>query len=170
MHASHRECEATLIILSDDPQVVVQQIAVPTSVANYRLLPQGPQLIRDRYLDTPDKALQAKTLALRIRELQGHHWITLKGHSQPTVGGGVERLEIEARRRDGSAVLKTMTESLISMYGPVLRRWDYSKLATSKAIEQLLLDRALDGLLDNHNHLKPAAHDPIDAYLRRGSH
>jgi inorganic triphosphatase YgiF len=90
------ELEATLIILSDNPQTVTQHIAVLTSVANYHLLPKERQPIRDLYLDTPDKALQAKRVALRIREVRGKHWITLKGPSQPTEGGGVERLEIEA--------------------------------------------------------------------------
>jgi inorganic triphosphatase YgiF len=59
-----RELEATLIIRSDHPQTVAQHIAVLTSVANYRLLPQLSQPIRDLYLDTPDEALQAKRIAL----------------------------------------------------------------------------------------------------------
>jgi inorganic triphosphatase YgiF len=219
--------------------------------------------MRDLYLDTPDKALQAKRIALRIRELRGKHWITLKGPSQPTEGGGVERLEIEAqwsqdalakvvqellgegiempRRstdfdllhpvnivaslglkiiqdrethrqvrnivpmaaehkpalaelgidavayhfgdqeirhheleieakvRDGSTALRSITESLIRRYGPVLRRWDHSKLATGKAIEQLLIERAPAGLLDSRNYLKPVAYDTLDDYLKRGS-
>jgi inorganic triphosphatase YgiF len=257
------ELEATLIILSDNSQTVAQHIAVLTSVANYRLLAQVSQPIRDLYLDTPDKALQAKRIALRIRELRGKHWITLKGPSQPTEEGGVERLEIEAlwsqdslakvvqellgegiemprqstdfdllhpvssvaslglkiiqhrethrqvrnivpmsaerkpvlaelaidsvayhfgdqeirhheleieaKVRDGSTVLRSITESLISRYGPVLRRWDHGKLATGKAIEQLLRERALEELLDRHNHLKPVAYDTLDDYLKRRS-
>jgi inorganic triphosphatase YgiF len=257
-----RELEATLIILSNHPQTVAQHIAVLTSVANYRLLPQLSQPIRDLYLDTPHEALQAKRIALRLRGLRGKHWITLKGPSQPAEGGGVERLEIEslwsqdslakvvqellgegiemprqstdfdlldplnsvaslglqiiqdrethrqvrnivpmsaerkpvlaeltidavtyhfgdqqihhheleieAKVRDGSTVLRSVTESLISRYGPVLRRWDHGKLATGKGIEQLLREGALEGFLDRHNHLKPVAYDILDDDLKRG--
>ena len=263
MRSSFREIEATLIIWSENPQVVAGQIAGLTSIANYRLLSQNSETIHDLYLDTPNQALQNQKLALRIREIGGSRWVTLKGRSQLTDWGGVERLEIEAlwsedaltrvvkelmdrkikmlqqrqdfdydhpmdvmtslglevvqdRRSyrkvrnivligeqsspvlaelaidfvvyhfrdqkichheveieakvvDGSTVLKTMIESLVAMHGPVLRRWDHSKLATGKAVEKLLSEGALEGLLDINNNLKPIAYDKIDNYLNCGS-
>jgi hypothetical protein len=257
---SQREIEAALIIWSKTPQVVARKIASMPSIANYRLLPQDSETIRDLYFDTPDRKLQTQKLALRVREIGATRWIALKGPSQPTDWGGVDRLEIEApwsqdaltrvvkeltdrgfkmllydqdfdrthplvfmassglevvqnrethrqvrnvvfresgpvlaelaidsvvyhfsdqeiclheveieaKVRDGSTVLKTVIERLTAMYGPVLRRWDHSKLATGMAIEKLLSEGALIGLLDNDGNLTPIAYDKIDDYLTRG--
>jgi hypothetical protein len=76
-------------------------------------------------------------------------------------------VEVEAKERGSSSVIKTVAESLVAMYRPALRRWDHSKLATGKAIEQMLREGALEGLLDAHNNLKPVAYDKIDDYLKR---
>lgn len=255
-----QEIEATLIIWSETPQVITEQIASLTSIKNYRLLPQDSKTINDSYFDTPDHALQTQKLALRIREIDGTYWITLKGPSRP-VGrwGGVERLEIEApwspdaltrvvkelmdrgikvlrhqefdcarpldvvsslglevvqhrecQRKvrnivhkgeesgpvlaelaidsvayhfnnhqvhhheveieakwdDGSTVIKTVIERLGKMCQRALRRWDYGKLATGKAIEKLLSEEALEGLLDNDKNLKPIAYGKVEDYLK----
>jgi hypothetical protein len=256
------EIEAALVIRSESPQVVAGQIAGLTSVGNYRLVPQDSEMIHDFYLDTPGRALQAQKLALRIREIGGMRWITLKGGSQPSAFGGVERLEIEARWskealtraikelvdrgikvpqprqrfgdappldvvaglglqviqersnhrkvrdvvlmgqesglvlaqlvvdcvvyhfgareirhheveieakvRDGSPALKDVIESLVATYGPALQRWDHGKLVTGKAIEALLSEGALEGLLEPSGNLKPVAYDKIGSYLKRG--
>ena len=78
-------------------------------------------------------------------------------------------VEIEAKVEDGSTALKTVIESLVAMYGSALRRWDHGKLATGKAIEKLLSEGALEGLLDINNNLKPVAYDRVDDYLKCGS-
>lgn len=260
MKSSFLEIEAALIICSENPQVVASQIAGLTSIANYLLLPLDSETIHDLYFDTPDRVLQTPRLALRVREIGESRWITLKGRSQPTDWGGVERLEIEAlwsedaltrvvkelmdrgikmlqQRRDfdyasplnvmtslglevvqdrrshrkvrnivlrgeessrvlaelaidsvvyhfgnqeichheveieakvgdGSTAVKTVIESLVVMYGSMLRRWDYGKLATGKAIEKLLSEGAIERLLGVNNSLKPVAYDKIDEYLR----
>lgn len=264
MRSNSREIEATLIIWSETPQVIAEQIARLNSIGNYRLLPQDSKTIHDLYLDTPDHALQNQKLALRVREIGATRWITLKGPSRP-IGewGGVERLEIEAswsqdaltrvvkefmdrgievlqqrqefdyvhpldvmsslglevvQRRecqrkvrnivhagkesgpvlaelaidsvvyhfsdhqvchheveieakweDGPTVIKIVIERLDKMYRRALRRWDYGKLATGKAIEKLLSEEALEGLLNSNNNLKPIAYDKVDDYLKRGS-
>jgi inorganic triphosphatase YgiF len=261
MRSNSREIEASLLIWSEDPQEVASQIAGLAAIGNYRLVHHGPITIHDVYFDTPDHALRTQELALRVREVGARHWVTLKGHSQPTDWeGGVERLEIEilwskdalarvakelldrgieilpqrwdfddahpldvmaslgleavqdresrrrvrnilkgeesssvlaelaidsvvyhfggqgirhheveveAKERGSSSVIKTVAESLVAMYRPALRRWDHSKLATGKAIEQMLREGALEGLLDAHNNLKPVAYDKIDDYLKR---
>jgi inorganic triphosphatase YgiF len=257
---SPREIEAALIIRSRNPQIVARKIAGLRSIADYRLLPQDSETIHDLYFDTPDRKLQTQKLALRLREIGTTRWITLKGPSQPTDWGGMERLEIEApwsqdaltrvvkeltdRRinmllhdqdfdrthpldvmtssglevvqnrethrqvrnvvfresgpvlaelaidsvvyyfgdqeirhheveieakvRDSSTVLKTVIERLTAMYRPVLRRWDHSKLATGMAIQKMLSEGALIGLLDNDGNLTPVAYDKIGAHLTRG--
>ncbi|UCG12247.1 MAG: CYTH domain-containing protein [Deltaproteobacteria bacterium] len=263
MRSNSREIEAALIIWSENPRADARQIAALTSIADYQLLPQDSQTIHDLYFDTPDRTLQTQKLALRVREIDATRWLTLKGHSQLTDWGGVERLEIEVlwsedaltkivkqlrdrgiktlqlrqdldythpldvmsslglglvqdreshrRARDivradaeigpvlaelaidsvvyhfgdqgihlheveieakaggGSTVVKTVIESLVAIYGLALRRWDHSKLVTGMAIERLLSEGALEGLLDINNTLKPAAYDRIDDYLKCGS-
>jgi len=76
-------------------------------------------------------------------------------------------VEIEAKEGSSSAVIKLLVESLVAMYGPVLRRWGHSKLATGRAIEKMLSEGLLEGLLDVNNNLKPLAYDRIDDYLER---
>jgi len=77
-------------------------------------------------------------------------------------------VEIEAKiRHEGPTVIKTTIESLVRMYGPALRRWKHSKLATGKAIERLLHEGALKGLLNTRNNLKPAAYDMIDSRIKQ---
>lgn len=75
-------------------------------------------------------------------------------------------VEVEAKEASSSTVIKPVIESLVAMYGPALRRWGHSKLATGKAIEKMLGDGALEGLLDSHHNLKPGAYDKIDDYLK----
>lgn len=258
-----QESEATLIIWSENPQAVARRIAGLTSIASYRLLPRGSMAIHDVYFDTLDHALQTQELALRVREIGAAHWITLKGQSQPSGWGGVNRfeievpwsqdaltrvvkelagrriktlqqrqdfdraqplevvaslgleviqdrethrqvrdivsageesssvlaelaidsvvyhlsdqqiyhheVEIEAKAEDVSAVFDAVIETLVTTYGPALRRWDHSKLITGKVIEKMLGEGSLQGLLDANNNLKPAAYDRIDDYLKHSS-
>ncbi|MFQ6102203.1 MAG: CYTH domain-containing protein [Anaerolineae bacterium] len=254
-----RESEAALIIRSENPRAVARQVAGLTSIAGYRLLPRGSMAIHDVYFDTLNHALQTQELALRVREIGAAHWITLKGQSQPSSWGGVNRLEIEVpwsqnaltrvvkelvgrgikmpqQRQDFDrtqplevmtslgleviqerethrqardivsageesrllaelaidsvvyrfgdqqihhheveievkaegvfAAIDTVIETLVTICGPALRRWDHSKLTTGKAIEKMLGEGALQGLLDANSNLKPAAYDRIDDYLK----
>ncbi len=75
-------------------------------------------------------------------------------------------VEIEAKWEDGTTVIKIVIERLGKMCQRALRRWDYGKLATGKAIEKLLSEEALEGLLDSKNNLKPIAYDKVEDYLR----
>lgn len=261
MRSNSREIEASLVIWSENPEIVAEQIASLSSIQDYQLLPEDSRTIHDRYLDTSDIRLGIQRLALRIREVGVTQLITLKGPSRLTGGEGeVERLEIEhpwseealrsvikelerrnvkiseqrrdldylhpldamaslglqiiqdreirrevrnivkgeekasvlaelaidyvvyhfgsqdvrhyeveieAKRASGSTLIGTVIQSLTATHGPVLRRWNYSKLATGKAIQKMLSENALEGLLDSGNRLRPAAYDKIDNYLKR---
>jgi len=90
-----REVETTLVIRSEEPEQVAREIAGLSSIENYRLLPQDSKEIHDRYFDTVDRTLESRKLALRVRQIGGTSWITLKGPSQASGWDGVERLEIE---------------------------------------------------------------------------
>lgn len=91
-----KEVEATLIILSERPGAVVEDIAALTSIAGYRLLPQGSRAIHDYHVDTSNRALHRAGLSLRVREIDTRPYLTLKGLPRRIAPGIVERLEIEA--------------------------------------------------------------------------
>lgn len=78
-------------------------------------------------------------------------------------------VEIEEKEGGSPALIKPVVEGLVAMYGPALRRWGHSKLAVGKALERMLREGALEGLLDTNNNLKPFAYDKIDDYLKRSS-
>jgi inorganic triphosphatase YgiF len=95
-HEIPLEREATLLICSDRPETVYQEIASLNAIGKYKLIPGEPQLLEDRYFDTPDAKLRAKKWGLRLRRIGTDLWITLKGPSKQTEWGGRERAETEA--------------------------------------------------------------------------
>jgi inorganic triphosphatase YgiF len=96
-HEIPLEREATLLICSDRPESVYQEIASLTAIGEYKVIPGAPQLLQDHYFDTPDGKLTAKKWGLRLRRIGKDLWITLKGPSKQTEWGGRERAEIEER-------------------------------------------------------------------------
>jgi inorganic triphosphatase YgiF len=89
------EIEIALVIAADDPQAIAHQIENLTDLAWFRLVPLGTVLIHDIHLDTPARRLDARRWALRLREIDGVVWLTLKGPSTPQPDGGIARREIE---------------------------------------------------------------------------
>jgi len=95
MKTSSRESESTLVILSEHPEAVADEIAGLTSIGSYLLLPQGSTMIHDIYFGVSDRELIKQGLALRVREIGTTRLITLKGPAQATDWGGIERFETE---------------------------------------------------------------------------
>jgi inorganic triphosphatase YgiF len=95
-HEIPLEREATLLICSDRPEIVYQEIASLTTIGEYKLIPGEPQLLQDHYFDTSDGKLSARKWGLRLRRIGTDLWITLKGPSKQTEWGGRERVETEA--------------------------------------------------------------------------
>jgi len=95
------EVESVLIICSDNPREIVDQIANLPSIGNFWLPLKAKQKIHDLYFDTSDRALRAKRMALRLREIEvdGRNkkcLLTFKGPSISISGSsGMERIEIE---------------------------------------------------------------------------
>jgi inorganic triphosphatase YgiF len=89
------ELEATLVVCSEHPDIVVRKIGEITFVNEYRLIAQPMQAIRDAYFDTPDSALARTKWALRTRKIGGRHWIALKGPATSMDTAGVCRVELE---------------------------------------------------------------------------
>lgn len=90
-----REIEAALIIYHEHPDHYIDEISVLASIGRFELVFEATQIIHDLYFDTSTEKLKKNGLALRIRKVGDHQYITMKGDSRPTVWGGHSRLEIE---------------------------------------------------------------------------
>lgn len=94
-NAPHREHEIALVAVSDAPDRVGDEVAALSSLGPYRLDPRPEQRLRDRYLDTADGSLARRRLALRLRELDGAPFLTLKADAGRRAGGAFDRFELE---------------------------------------------------------------------------
>jgi hypothetical protein len=89
------ELEATLVVCTEHPGIVLRRIGEMAFVNEFRLVPQPAKLIRDTYFDTGDGALASAKWALRVRAIGERQWIALKGPTTATDMGGVRRVEVE---------------------------------------------------------------------------
>src|SRR5437870_2996937 len=92
--AAPRETEAVLWVCAAQPESFVAQLAALRNLGGYRLIPMADERIRDVFFDTPDLALRARRVALRVREKNGRFLLTVKGEAQRG-DWGVRRLERE---------------------------------------------------------------------------
>jgi hypothetical protein len=93
--AADLETEFSLTIAAADPEAASLAVASLERLGPYWLQP-GPLLhLRDLYVDTPDEALRAARMTLRLRSVGGALWVALKGDEEQLPGVGVRRLEIE---------------------------------------------------------------------------
>ena len=120
-----QEREIALIVASRQPEQIVARIAALSSVAGYQLIPINPLEMRDLYFDTRDRAFEPLQLALRVREFGTTHLLAVKGPSEPTDWGGVERLEIEEPW--SYAALEKVVRALADRGIDVPRHWHYSE-------------------------------------------
>jgi hypothetical protein len=74
-------------------------------------------------------------------------------------------VEIEAKTPSGIKILSPVVHSLTGSYPSFLQRWGHGKLSTGKAIELLLHQGALEGLLGPHDQLRPQAYPEIHRLL-----
>ena len=88
------EVEAVLII-KGDVDAVLKELADLRSILNYRLEPGQSKTIHDRYFDTIDRRLRKRGANLRIREMDGSLFISVKSHTRRTLRGATARREIE---------------------------------------------------------------------------
>ena len=88
------EVEAVLII-KGDVDAVLKELAGLRSILNYRLEPGQSKIIHDRYFDTIDRRLRKRGANLRIRELDGSLFVSVKSHTRRTLRGATARREIE---------------------------------------------------------------------------
>ena len=60
-------------------------------------------------------------------------------------------------------------EALAEAFPDDLRPWPYGKLATGRAVEQLLAEGRLEGMLDAEDRIRPGAHDLLAEFLSQNS-
>ena len=89
------ETEATLVIVAETPGEVADAVSALTELEGFAFLHAPDQSIRDRYFDTPDGAVGAAGIAVRVRELGTTRLITVKGPARPGAIVGVTREEQE---------------------------------------------------------------------------
>jgi CYTH domain len=85
---------------------------------------------------------------------------------------GIARLlevEVEAKGPGGLETVQALLAALAEALPEDLRPWPYGKLATGRAVERLLAEGRLEGLLDGDGRVRPAAHDLLAEFLAENS-
>ncbi len=91
----------TVLIVRDNPEEVLRNLAGLRSILNYRLKLLPPKTIHDTYFDTAKRSLQKKRINLRIREINGAVFISVKSGAKLTQGG-IRRKETELPWSNGN--------------------------------------------------------------------
>jgi hypothetical protein len=78
-------------------------------------------------------------------------------------------VEVEAKGPGGLETVQAVLGALAEAYPEDLRPWPFGKLATGRAVERLLADGRLEGLLDPDGRIRPAAHDHLAEFLSRNT-
>jgi hypothetical protein len=83
----------------------------------------------------------------------------------PAGTAGLVEVEVEAKGSGGLETVQSLLAALAEAFPDDLRPWLYGKLATGRAVERLLADGRLEGLLDSDGRVRPAAHDMLAEFL-----
>jgi CYTH domain len=78
-------------------------------------------------------------------------------------------VEVEAKGPGGLETVQTLLGALAEAFPDDLRPWPYGKLVTGRAVERLLAEGRLDGLLDADGRIRPAAHELLAEFLAQNS-
>ena len=78
-------------------------------------------------------------------------------------------VEVEAKGTCGMETVQSVLGALADRFPDDLRPWPYGKLATGRAVGQLLAEGRLEGLLDGDRRIRPAAHNLLAEFLAENS-
>lgn len=158
------EREAKLIVCAEAPAALLGRLGRWRGLADYTFASPTHHTMHDHFLDTSERALRRRLLALRIRREAAGAWLTLKGPAALSEHGALERLEIErpwsmralmeirtvlaahgvslaapaTTAGDAFAALPALGLSVVESYLVERRRYDV--LATATPVAELALD------------------------------
>lgn len=89
------------------------------------------------------------------------------GYRLPAGTARLLEVEVEAKGAGGLETVQALLEALAEGFPGELRPWPYGKLATGRAVEQLLASGRLNGLLGPDDRIRPAAHEPLAELLSK---
>jgi hypothetical protein len=87
------------------------------------------------------------------------------GYRLPAGTARLLEVEVEAKGPGGMETVNDLLEALAAAFPDDLVPWPYGKLVTGRAVERLLADGRLDGLLDPAGRIRPAAHELLAEFL-----
>ena len=106
------EIETKLVILGDESEAVLKEIASYDVIGMYKLQHGKTKKLQDTYFDTPAKALSGQGIALRTREQEGSVVICIKKDERTDEHGTTHRDETELPWSSESlaSILKTLPD------------------------------------------------------------
>jgi inorganic triphosphatase YgiF len=87
------------------------------------------------------------------------------GYRLPAGTARLLEVEVEAKGPGGLETVNDLLAALAAAFPDDLVPWPYGKLATGRAVERLLADGRLEGLLDPAGRIRPAAHGLLAEFL-----
>jgi inorganic triphosphatase YgiF len=87
------------------------------------------------------------------------------GYQLPAGTARLLEVEVEAKGAGGAETVDDLLTALTAAFPGELVPWPYGKLATGRAVERLLADGRLEGLLDGSDRIRPAAHELLEDML-----
>jgi uncharacterized protein YjbK len=152
-----REIESSLIIISKDPQVTANEIESLSSIDDYQLSSSRSQIIHDSYFDTPNRGLKKYRFALRIREVNGNRFMTLKGPSSLIKGTSMSsRLEIEEKwsKANWNKLIGELDNRGIRLSHPEALTNDNIEFDESNKFKDIMLQYGLEVVQDRNTYRK----------------
>jgi inorganic triphosphatase YgiF len=114
-----REVEVALVVCSATPLAVRERLAGLGSLPGFGLVGRPALAIGDTYVDTRDRDLAARGIALRVRTVAGAAFLTCKAEVRRTAAGA-ERMELEGAwsRATLDRVLAELAARGVELPGP----------------------------------------------------
>jgi hypothetical protein len=91
------------------------------------------------------------------------------GYQLPAGRARLLEVEVEAKGAGGMETVQAVLGALAEAFPDDLRPWPYGKLGTGRAVERLLAEGRFEGMLDDDDRIRPAAHDLLAEFLSRNS-
>ncbi len=89
------EIETKLIVLADDPESTMDEIACCQTLGGYRISPSGVRFFTDTYFDSQERSLTLRGIAVRTRESDGSVVFCIKEDERIMEDGSAHRKELE---------------------------------------------------------------------------